>query len=172
MAPSDTALLTWYSGRTTENPFSVKIDVYCYRGIVINTSFMDTNPELYFKLCTIDVDLSHLWNTSDVLIVGTGTGLHYEVHYDLIMLFGGTEIEAQICWKEKGVEKRSPAKLIYADDLPKEPDMPLLPATASTEASLLSLPGATLTASSTSRSTSMPSPKKTKTRTDDKCVHQ
>ena len=25
---------------------------------------------------------------------------YYKVSYELIMLFGGTEIEAQLCWKE------------------------------------------------------------------------
>ena len=52
-------------------------------------------------MCTIEVDLSHLRNTSDVHTVGTGSGAHYVVYFDLVMLFGGTEIEAQLSWKEK-----------------------------------------------------------------------
>jgi len=145
---------------------SVKLDIYCYRGIVVNTAFMDTNPDLYTKLCTVEVDLSHLRNTSEVDYDVRSSGMHYVIRFDLVMLFGGTEIEAQICWKENGVEKRSPTKLIYADDLPMESDEPLSPVTASTGASLSSLPGATLTPSSTSRSTSKSSPKETNT--DDK----
>ena len=57
--------------------------------------------ELYSKLCTIEVDLSHLRNTSDIHTVGTGPGVYYKLYYDLVMLFGGTEIEAYLCWKEK-----------------------------------------------------------------------
>ena len=57
--------------------------------------------ELYSELCTIDVDLSHLWNTSSVQTLSKGSGVYYyKVSYELIMLFGGTEIEAQLCWKE------------------------------------------------------------------------
>ena len=86
---------------------------------------MDTNPggisqksiiillisilhlDLYTKLCTIEVDLSHLQNTSDVHTFGTGSEVHYVVYYDLVMLFGGTEIEAQLCWKEKVRSKKN-----------------------------------------------------------------
>ena len=95
------------------------MEIYCYRGIVADMSFMDTNPgeiskksiiillisilnlELYTKLCTIEVDLSHLRNTSDVHTVGKSSEVHYVVDFDLVMLFGGTEIEVQLCWKEK-----------------------------------------------------------------------
>lgn len=56
--------------------------------------------ELYSELCTIEVDLSHLWNTSNVQTLPRGTGVYYKVNYELVMLFGGTEIEAQLCWKE------------------------------------------------------------------------
>ena len=97
--------------------------VYCYRGIVGDGAFMDTNAgkthkkniisssssfflilhlELYSQLCTIEVDLSHLWNTSNVQTKSklSSSEVYYTVLYDLIMLFGGTEIEAQVCWKE------------------------------------------------------------------------
>ena len=54
--------------------------------------------DLYSELCTLKVDLSHLWNTSNVqtLPKRVGTGVYYEVRYELIMLFGGTEIEVQL----------------------------------------------------------------------------
>lgn len=79
---------------------------------------MDTNPgktkknhrypkffsglplELYSELCTIKVDLSHLWNTSSVKTLTGGLGVYYQVKFSLVMLFGGTEIQAQLCWKE------------------------------------------------------------------------
>jgi len=100
---------------------TVSCDVYCYRGIVADNAFMDTNPDLYSKLCTIKVDLSHLSNTSNVRTlarVSGGSGVYYEVKADLVMLFGGTEIEALLCWKENGVEKRSNAAVLYTDNLP------------------------------------------------------
>jgi len=155
---------------------SAKSYVYCYRGIVSDAAFMDTNPDLYSELCTIEVDLSHLWNTSSVQTLPKGSGVYYKVSYELIMLFGGTEIEAQLCWDENGVEKRSHAKVLYTDNLPKElnvsfPDVPLSGATLS------SMPGATpeVDDSTKSNTTTTPSTerlKSSKSKTDDKCVHQ
>lgn len=59
------------------------------------------HPELYSELCTIEVDLSHLSNTSNVQTLKKPSGaVYYKVAYELIMLFGGTEIEVQLCWKE------------------------------------------------------------------------
>ena len=60
------------------------------------------HPDLYSKLCTIEVDLSHLWNTSNIqtLPKRLGHGVYYKVKYDVVMLFGGTEIQTQLCWKE------------------------------------------------------------------------
>lgn len=34
-------------------------------------------------------------------------GSHYEVHYEVALLFGLTELKAQLVWMEDGVEKRS-----------------------------------------------------------------
>ena len=56
--------------------------------------------ELYSELCTIEVDISHLWRTSNVQTMSKNSGVYYKVCYELVMLFGGTEIEAQLCWKE------------------------------------------------------------------------
>ena len=58
--------------------------------------------DLYSELCTIEVDLSYLWGTSSVQTIPKGSGVYYKVSYELVMfeLFGGTEIEAQLCWKE------------------------------------------------------------------------
>jgi len=105
---------------------AIGCSIYCYRGILTGEAFMDTNPELYSELCTIEVDLSHLRNTSSVQTLTGGLGVYYKVNYELVMLFGGTEIEAQLRWIENGVEKRSIATVLYTDNLPQEPDIHLL----------------------------------------------
>ena len=58
--------------------------------------------DLYSELCTIEVNLSHLWNTSNVQTLQklSGSGVYYKVYYYVVLLFGGTEIQAQLCWKE------------------------------------------------------------------------
>ena len=60
------------------------------------------HPDLYSELCTIEVDLSHLWGKSNIqtLPMLSGRKVYYKVRFDVVMLFGGTEIEAQLCWKE------------------------------------------------------------------------
>jgi len=179
--------------------YSAKSHIYCYRGIVSDAAFMDINPDLYSELCTIEVDLSHLWNTSSVQILPKGSGVYYKVSYELVMLFGGTEIEAQLCWKENGIEKRSSAKVLYTDSLPKDPDEPVstrpavVPSSQTTASTGASMPGATLSAndvtrtnnSNTTTTTTPPTTPPTalsdalrppisskKSKTDDKCVHQ
>jgi hypothetical protein len=49
-------------------------------------------------LCTIEADLSQ----APVLTQpkATGTGSFYSVKYDIILLFGMTELKAQVAWKE------------------------------------------------------------------------
>ena len=52
----------------------------------------------YTKLCTIEADLSR----SPILTrpKATGKGSFYRVDFDVILLFGMTELQAQVAWKE------------------------------------------------------------------------
>jgi len=60
------------------------------------------------------VDLSHL--TLEPLTSHKGE-IYFHVKYDVVLMFGLTEMTAQVAWKEDGVEKRSPAKIVYDPDL-------------------------------------------------------
>ncbi|KAF8161604.1 hypothetical protein B0H34DRAFT_386789 [Crassisporium funariophilum] len=91
---------------TTAAMNSAKTYLYCYRGTIGDAAWMDTDPDKYFELCTIEVDMSHLAHSSSVEVIKKPSGTYYKVHYDIIMLFGGTEIKAQLAWKDNGVEKR------------------------------------------------------------------
>ena len=52
----------------------------------------------YTKLCTIEADLSR----APVFTrpKSTGEGSFYSVDYDIILLFGMTELQAQMAWNE------------------------------------------------------------------------
>ena len=52
----------------------------------------------YTKLCTIDADLSRvpLLPKSKA----SGSGSFYRLDYDIVLLFGMTELKAQVAWKE------------------------------------------------------------------------
>ena len=53
----------------------------------------------YTKLCTIKADLSHLPLTAQNKYSGVGT--FYRVDYELALLFGLTEMKAQVIYKDK-----------------------------------------------------------------------
>ncbi|KAF4620568.1 hypothetical protein D9613_001108 [Agrocybe pediades] len=84
--------------------------VWCYRGAIELPKWKDVDPTKFVELCTISVDLSHLHLKPKLNPSGK---TYYEVDYEIVLLFGLTELKAQVAWKEKGVEKRSPANIIY-----------------------------------------------------------
>lgn len=55
--------------------------------------------ENYTKLCTITVDLSHL--PLQARPKATGRGTFFRLDYEIVLLFGLTELKAQVTWKEK-----------------------------------------------------------------------
>jgi hypothetical protein len=86
--------------------------VWCYRGDVVTPKLSDTNN--FTVLCTLEADLSRA--PVRTLPKATGKGVFYSVNIDIILLFGLTELKAQVAWKENGVEKLSAAKIIYDPD--------------------------------------------------------
>ncbi|KAF9552654.1 hypothetical protein CPC08DRAFT_265608 [Agrocybe pediades] len=96
---------------------SLDIAIRCYKGPVKGTDvfFCDTEPEEAFStLCHVEADTSQLHISPRKS--GKGRARHYRVDFDVILSFGLTELTAQIAWKENGVEKRSPAEIVYDMD--------------------------------------------------------
>jgi hypothetical protein len=56
------------------------------------------NIENYTKLCLIEADLSHL--PLSRLRKYSGEGHFYRCEYEIVLLFGLTELKAMIAWKE------------------------------------------------------------------------
>ncbi|KDR74253.1 hypothetical protein GALMADRAFT_250020 [Galerina marginata CBS 339.88] len=89
------------------------ISIWGYRGSILNPQWIDEDKENYTQLCSVEFDISNLF----VPRVNKNDGsAYYEVEYSLLMLFGLTELKVQLLWKEDGVEKRTPAKIIYDPD--------------------------------------------------------
>ncbi|XP_006460478.1 hypothetical protein AGABI2DRAFT_203545 [Agaricus bisporus var. bisporus H97] len=90
-------------------------DIICYRGNLNadECQFMDNDPGNYHKLCTVK---AYLGDIHMPLRSGSG-GSFYEIEVDIVLLFGVTELKAQIAWIEKGEEKRGPARIIYDTNL-------------------------------------------------------
>lgn len=87
-------------------------DILCYRGELPQPQWLDVDPDMYKRVCDITVDLSRMEQPPLPKVDGT-KGKFYRVSYDVILLFGSTELQAQVAWKEDDVEKRTPAKIIY-----------------------------------------------------------
>jgi len=85
--------------------------VWCYRGNVATPSWRDIDTNNYTELCTIKVDLSQM--SRHFVPKTKGNGKFYKLHFDIVLLFGQTELKAQIAWKKNGIEKRSAAKIVY-----------------------------------------------------------
>ncbi|TEB20801.1 hypothetical protein FA13DRAFT_1672147 [Coprinellus micaceus] len=84
----------------------------CYRGSVENPEWMDVDADNYATLCRVSADLSKMGKSLGPF-EGPDGRLFYKANFDIILLFGLTELKAQVCWKENGVEERSPARIVY-----------------------------------------------------------
>lgn len=71
--------------------------MYCFRYLTLG------DLDNYTKLCSIEADLSHLPLTAQKK--PTGAGAFYKLDYELVLLFGLTEMKAQVIYKEKVREK-------------------------------------------------------------------
>ncbi|KAF4620562.1 hypothetical protein D9613_001104 [Agrocybe pediades] len=91
----------------------LSILIKCYKGSAkAQKFFVDTEPDDAFStLCHVRADTSQLHISPRKS--GKGRARHYRVDFDVILSFGLTELTAQIAWKENGVEKRSPAEIVY-----------------------------------------------------------
>jgi len=67
----------------------------------------DVHPGHYGELCTIEVDLYHLYGTSSVQeLSSTRDGKkYYRIFYDVVIFFGEPELKVHLVWKERGKER-------------------------------------------------------------------
>ncbi|KXN81407.1 Heat shock 70 kDa protein 12A [Leucoagaricus sp. SymC.cos] len=89
--------------------------ILCYRGTFLSPQFIDKDPENFHQVITINADTSSLVNQARLC---TGlSGNYYELEYDIVMLFGLTELKVQLAWKEDGTERRSPAEVVFDTEI-------------------------------------------------------
>lgn len=93
----------------------VTSNVWAYQGTKANIKWKDQDPTMFTKLCTVEMDLGHVPLSPRPKTSGTGT--FYYLGYDLVLFFSSVEMRAQIAWEENGIEKRSPAKIVYDPDI-------------------------------------------------------
>lgn len=93
---------------------NLHVDIMAYRGQLANPRWMDTEEGSYTHMCTIRADTSKLAPSMQANQLGGGA-VYYSIMIEVVILFGLTELRAQISWKENGVEVRSPAAVVYGD---------------------------------------------------------
>ncbi|KIM86828.1 hypothetical protein PILCRDRAFT_816085 [Piloderma croceum F 1598] len=94
----------------------ITVDIQSYRGRSKDPEWTDTEPGMFATICTVEADTSQLINAMRPRR-GRGGALFYEQIFSVVLLFGLTELKAQLCWVEDGEEKRSPAKVVYDPDV-------------------------------------------------------
>jgi len=90
---------SYYTSSDTAADFqAVAFSVWCYRGNVVTPMWEDVDANNYTKLCTIEADLSRVPLVPRPKV--TGQGSFYSIDCEIILLFGMTELKAQVAWKE------------------------------------------------------------------------
>ncbi|EKM51021.1 uncharacterized protein PHACADRAFT_212923 [Phanerochaete carnosa HHB-10118-sp] len=92
---------------------NISSDVMCYRGKAKRPDWTDLEPEMFSTLCTIYADTSKVVKQKHQ----GPKGVYYTQKFDVVLSCGTTEMKAQICWMENGMEKRGNAKIVYDDDV-------------------------------------------------------
>ncbi|PPQ91259.1 hypothetical protein CVT25_006376 [Psilocybe cyanescens] len=93
---------------------TVDLVIRCYRGTQSEPQWMDIDRNMYSNLCTVTADTSQMH--IPVRHLKDRRTTFYRIEYDVILSFGLTELKAQLAWKENGVEKRSPAEVVFDPD--------------------------------------------------------
>ncbi|KAF8989888.1 hypothetical protein BDQ17DRAFT_1547414 [Cyathus striatus] len=86
--------------------------VICYRGALTNPRWQDEDSGGYSTCCIIEAQIPDQIITT-INKSASPKNTYYSVAFDIVLLFGHTEMKAQLCWRENGREKRGPASVIY-----------------------------------------------------------
>ncbi|KAF9234841.1 hypothetical protein BU15DRAFT_33269, partial [Melanogaster broomeanus] len=76
---------------------SIEMSFLAYRGSLLKPTWMDEEPASFTKLCTVIADTSRLVNSMRPQRSLNG-GIYYSLDIYVILLFGLTELKAQISW--------------------------------------------------------------------------
>ncbi|KAJ3806836.1 hypothetical protein F5876DRAFT_68612 [Lentinula aff. lateritia] len=86
----------------------ISADIIVYRGKSSSPQWTDLEPRMFSTWGTVYADVSAAVKTA-----GVHNGRFYhQAEFQIVILFGGPEIKAQISWQENGEEKRTPATIV------------------------------------------------------------
>jgi len=100
------------------NQKNLSTEIRCYRGERTTApDWLDMEPDKFPSLCTVEADISNVLKS--IQPRHGPQGIYYRQDFDIVLLFGMTELKAQLSWIENGQEKRGPARVVY-DTLPAD----------------------------------------------------
>jgi len=91
---------------------TIATEIVCYRGNASNPRWMDSEPWMFSNLCTVHADTSQVPKTFSPRRGFAGPQF-YRQQFSIVLMFGLTELHAQISWMENGAEKRGPATVVF-----------------------------------------------------------
>ncbi|KAG7091390.1 hypothetical protein E1B28_010428 [Marasmius oreades] len=92
---------------------NISAEILCYKGHDDAPEWLDINPKRFPILCNIEATVSEKDDLIKECHDASSGRTWFEAHYEVVLLFGLTELKAQICWKSGDGEKRSPASVVY-----------------------------------------------------------
>ncbi|KAM6497433.1 hypothetical protein JOM56_007906 [Amanita muscaria] len=88
----------------------------CYRGEAKSPpKWIDLEPSSFRDTCVIKADAANVKKSMSLEYNPLTEKRYYKFDYEVVILFGLTELKAYITWKENGIEKRSEAVVVYDD---------------------------------------------------------
>jgi len=99
---------------TKRNPTGFGMQVVrllCYQGSLSDPKWVDQDPSSVSTLCTIHADLSKA--AKDLVLKKASGEVYYQLDYDVIVLFGLTEVQAYLGWKSNEGERRITATVHF-----------------------------------------------------------
>ncbi|KAF9234840.1 hypothetical protein BU15DRAFT_78674 [Melanogaster broomeanus] len=119
---------------------SIQVDIVAYRGKLSHPCWVDAERDSYTTLCSVRADTSKLAQSMQPYYLPDTGATYYSILLYVVLLFGLTELKAQISWMDKGwgvlalrttshtfgpvlmhTLFRSPAAVVYEDTLCKRP---------------------------------------------------
>ncbi|KAL1673479.1 hypothetical protein EV122DRAFT_282965 [Schizophyllum commune] len=94
--------------------YSVSAPIQVYRGQIQHPLWTDVDSHNFSVLCTVRADVTSAVSRSAPRRAADGRA-YYQLDYTVVLLFGLTELKAQLRWLENGVERRTPAEVVYGD---------------------------------------------------------
>ncbi|VDC07271.1 unnamed protein product [Peniophora sp. CBMAI 1063] len=95
-----------------QNGWKTDVDIVAYRG-TSPPMFVDEEQARFTTLCQVEANLKKAPRTQEQGPAGT----YFLIEAIVVLSFGLTEFKAELAWTDKnGVEKRSPATIVYDPD--------------------------------------------------------